>query len=61
MTNKCVHYWRIEMPNGATSKGVCKYCMEHREFNNCYNNDISWQQGHDVTWTILNRNEVKNK
>lgn len=30
----CKHYWKIEDPNGPTSKGVCKYCGEIREFHN---------------------------
>ena len=30
----CIHYWVIETPNSKTSKGVCKYCGEVREFWN---------------------------
>ena len=30
----CTHYWVIEMPAGATSKGVCIRCLEEREFEN---------------------------
>ena len=32
--NQCQHYWIIEMANGPTSKGVCKYCGEERDFFN---------------------------
>ncbi len=30
----CHHYWIIESPNGSSSRGVCKFCKETREFNN---------------------------
>jgi hypothetical protein len=30
----CHHYWIIEVANGPTSKGVCKYCGETRDFFN---------------------------
>ena len=30
----CCHYWRIEPADGATSKGVCRYCGQEKEFNN---------------------------
>jgi hypothetical protein len=30
----CRHYWEIEIANGPTSKGVCKYCGEKRSFFN---------------------------
>ena len=54
MADKCIHYWKIEMPNGATSQGGCKYCMEHKEFRNFnidpYNNDGSWQKQNDTAW-----------
>ena len=32
--NTCRHYWIIESPNGSSSKGVCKFCNEEREFIN---------------------------
>ena len=32
--NSCRHYWIIEVANGPTSKGVCKYCGETRDFLN---------------------------
>ncbi len=28
------HYWIIESPNGSSSRGICKFCKEAREFNN---------------------------
>jgi len=28
------HRWRIEEPNGPTSKGVCKVCGAEKEFKN---------------------------
>jgi len=31
---QCRHYWVIESPHGATSKGVCKLCGASREFLN---------------------------
>jgi hypothetical protein len=30
----CNHYWIIEVANGPTSAGKCKYCGEVREFFN---------------------------
>ena len=30
----CTHYWVIEMPAGATSRGRCKRCGRVRAFRN---------------------------
>jgi hypothetical protein len=30
----CAHFWRIESPNGPTSKGRCKHCGAVQEFMN---------------------------
>ena len=32
----CRHYWVIESASGPTSKGVCKFCGEIREFQNSW-------------------------
>jgi hypothetical protein len=32
----CHHYWVIEVANGPTSMGECKYCNERREFQNAF-------------------------
>jgi hypothetical protein len=32
----CGHYWIIEVANGPTSLGTCKYCGETREFLNAF-------------------------
>ena len=32
--DECCHYWILEMANGPTSKGVCKFCGAEREFLN---------------------------
>jgi len=32
----CAHYWVIESANGPTSRGVCKFCGEKREFRNSW-------------------------
>jgi hypothetical protein len=32
----CNHYWVIEVANGPTSRGKCKYCGEVREFYNAF-------------------------
>ena len=34
--NECNHYWVIEVANGPTSRGECKYCGEIREFFNAF-------------------------
>jgi len=41
--NGCIHKWRIESPNGASSLGVCKVCGFQEEFKNSieYSNWIS--------------------
>ena len=33
---KCGHYWIIEVANGPSSLGTCKYCGETREFLNAF-------------------------
>jgi hypothetical protein len=33
---QCHHYWVIEVANGPTSLGKCKYCGEAREFFNAF-------------------------
>lgn len=33
---QCHHYWIIEVANGPTSRGECKYCGETREFLNAF-------------------------
>ena len=30
----CVHWWRIEIPEGPTSRGKCSRCGDEREFRN---------------------------
>ncbi len=40
----CRHYWVIESPEGPTSRGVCKFCGQGKEFYN------SWS-GLGSTWT----------
>ncbi len=32
---KCCHYWIIEPADGPTSKGMCQFCGEEKEFDNC--------------------------
>ena len=32
----CNHYWVIEVANGPTSSGVCKYCGEIKVFLNAF-------------------------
>ena len=32
----CRHYWIIESASGPTSKGVCKFCGEEKEFQNSW-------------------------
>jgi hypothetical protein len=32
----CAHFWKIETPNGPSSKGVCKYCGSTSEFMNAF-------------------------
>lgn len=39
----CHHYWIIEVPEGPTSRGVCKFCGEEKEFDNL--GPDSWRYG----------------
>ncbi len=32
--DRCRHHWIIEIANGPTSRGVCQYCGESRDFFN---------------------------
>ncbi len=32
--NECVHYWKIEPPNGVESEGLCARCGLRRTFSN---------------------------
>ncbi|OGN98394.1 MAG: hypothetical protein A2Y58_01145 [Chloroflexi bacterium RBG_13_51_52] len=32
----CHHFWEIEVANGPSSIGTCKYCGETREFFNAF-------------------------
>ncbi len=32
----CGHFWVIEVANGPTSIGTCKYCGEKKEFYNAF-------------------------
>ncbi len=38
-TLNCVHVWKIEPPNGKTSKGVCSECGAEKEFRNSWDDD----------------------
>lgn len=44
-TAACRHHWRIASPNGATSRGVCKYCGAERDFPNSTNESV-WDNDH---------------
>ena len=33
---KCHHFWVIDVANGPTSLGKCKFCGEKREFLNAF-------------------------
>jgi hypothetical protein len=33
-TQTCQHYWVIEVANGPSSYGTCKYCGEKKKFLN---------------------------
>ena len=39
----CHHYWIIEIPEGPTSRGICKFCGKEREFDNM--GPDSWRYG----------------
>jgi hypothetical protein len=31
---RCCHYWVVETPNGPTSRGICRFCGEEKQFQN---------------------------
>jgi hypothetical protein len=33
---ECHHFWVIEVANGPSSRGKCKYCGEKKEFLNAF-------------------------
>ena len=33
---KCHHFWVIDVANGPSSPGKCKYCGEKKEFMNAF-------------------------
>ena len=35
-TPQCHHFWVIEVANGPSSRGSCKYCGEKKEFLNAF-------------------------
>lgn len=39
----CRHYWIVESPSGATSRGVCRYCGKVRSFRNTAE-DVVWEE-----------------
>ena len=41
-TPRCAHYWVIEPASGPTSRGVCKFCMEARDFHNSVESNESF-------------------
>ena len=32
--SECRHYWLIDSANGPTSRGICKFCGEEKDFYN---------------------------
>jgi hypothetical protein len=47
---RCRHYWIIESPRGATSKGVCKLCGASREFFNAASS-LYWEDDSGTDFT----------
>ena len=47
---KSAHHWVIDMPNGRTSQGVCKYCGKDKEFKNSAASDRAggWNSNSDL-------------
>jgi hypothetical protein len=47
----CVHRWRIESPNGATSRGICKHCGAEKEFPNSAEDGLWEREVPQSRWT----------
>lgn len=45
---ECRHYWVIESSGGSTSRGVCKFCGEERQFYNWLPDINLLRRGTDV-------------
>jgi len=42
--DKCRHYWIIEGARGPTSRGICKFCGEEREFHNSWSGFATYER-----------------
>ncbi len=47
----CIHRWRIESPNGATSHGVCRNCGAEKEFPNSAEDGLWEREVPQSRWT----------
>ena len=55
---ECGHFWIIEVANGPTSVGECKYCGEKRAFYNAFPDYNPLRRGHNPM-TLPELPEVK--
>jgi hypothetical protein len=57
---ECHHFWVIEVANGPSSFGTCKYCGETREFLNAFPtiNPLR-KNGHHLKLTKLSHVQVE--
>jgi len=55
----CVHYWIIEIPNGPTSKGVCRNCGAVQQFPNSF--DVAMKGVPYINWFTLKSNKRKGR
>lgn len=51
---RCTHYWVIETPAGASSRGRCRLCGQEREFQN-FLADARWDDTRAPEAPILAR------
>ena len=50
---KFAHHWKIEIPNGKISVGICIYCKKKKEFENSHSYSNWYQKS--KTGTVHNR------
>lgn len=55
----CHHYWIIDIPEGPTSRGICKFCGMEKEFDNM--GPDSWRYGDMSHLPVLSLPDLTDK
>jgi hypothetical protein len=57
-TKGCHHFWVIEVANGPTSTGKCKYCSERKVFYNAFPTFNPLRKNNPLTFPELQKVRV---